>query len=116
MNRMSTVRGLQLGRSQISDATSEIDVGLQQLIALWIDGTPASLRLIPLLCSEMAEFAAGSGFKGFSPALLHRVTRLSGKADLRFAALVEILCRTGSYSRRGAQELLPRIVTAGWEG
>jgi len=97
--------------------TERIEPRLQQLIALWIDGTLASLRRIPLLCDEIAELAACNGFEGNPEQdLLRRAGRLSAKAEQRLMACLEIQSRTGSYSTRGALEVSPRIVTAGWEG
>jgi hypothetical protein len=96
--------------------TTGIDLRLQQLIALWKDASRASMREIPLLCGEILQVAAGDGFMGLDPNLLHRAARLSVKAEQRLAACVEIQSRTGSYSTHGALELSPRVVTAGWEG
>jgi|ERR1035441_466003 hypothetical protein len=94
-----------------------IDLRLQQLIALWIDGSPVSLQRIPLLCDQIEELAADGGFTGNPDRdLIRRAGRLSAKAEQRLVACLEIQSRTGSYSTRGALELLPHMVTAGWEG
>jgi len=101
--------------------TTEIDLRLQQIIALWIDGDAASLRRIPLVCDEIAGLAGSCGFgngefASFDRSLLRRADRLSSKAEQRLAVCVEIQSRTGGYSTHGAMELLPRVATSGWEG
>ena len=105
---------------------SEIDLRLKQLIALWIQGTPDGLRSVPLLCKEMLceamlceemlVVARNEGKLNVNQNLLHRVGRLAATAEQRLAVCLEIQSRTGSYSIRGALEVLPRIATAGWEG
>lgn len=100
----------------MSHILSEIDRRLKQLIALWIDGTPASLLHVPALCEEMLVLARSEGKLNMDQNLLSHVRRLAAKADERLAVCLEIQSRTGSYSIRGALELAPRIATAGWEG
>jgi hypothetical protein len=95
---------------------TEIDVRLRELIALWIDVEPTSLRQIPLLCREIAESATCGGFARWDPELLARARRLAAKADVRLRVCVEIQSRTGAYSMGGGLEVSPRVVTAGWEG
>ena len=96
---------------------SEIDQQLKELIALWIDGTLASLQRIPLLCDEIAELAVPNGcLPHVDRDLLDRAGRLSVRAERRVAVCLEIQTRTGSYSTQGAMELSPRLCTAGWEG
>lgn len=96
---------------------NQTDLRLGQLIALWIEGTSAGLRRIPLLCDEIAELAASGGFKGdFDRDLLRRASRLSAHAEQRLAACLEIQTRTGSYSTCGALEVSQHVVTADWEG
>jgi hypothetical protein len=94
---------------------SEIDLRLQQLIALWVDGTLASLRRVPILCDEITEFEAGVSSVP-DRHLLRRAACLSSAAERRLAACLEIQSRTGSYSTSGALETSPRIATTGWEG
>jgi hypothetical protein len=101
--------------------SSEIDMRLKQLIALWVDGTTVSLRQVPFLCQEilgeeMLSDARNAGKFNADQNLLHHVSLLAAKAEQRLAVCLEIQSRTGSYSIRGALELAPRIVTAGWEG
>lgn len=103
-------------RVEAGGQAGEINLRLHQLIALWIDGTPLSMRQIPLLCREIAVFASDSECQGLNRTLLDRVACLSAKGEARFAAFVGMLSRTGSYSTRGAPELSQRIVTTGWEG
>jgi hypothetical protein len=94
-----------------------IDARLQQIISLWVDGNPASLGRIPALCDEIEELVSSSECKGdHDRNLARRAACLSAKAEQRLAACLEIQSRTGSYSMQGALELLPRVVTAGWEG
>jgi hypothetical protein len=110
-------RGRLLGEPYLSEITlSKIDQRLKQLVALWIDGTPDSLRHVPVLCEEMLLLARNEGKLNMDQNLLHHVGRLAAKADGRLAVCLEIQSRTGSYSVRGALELTPRIATAGWEG
>ena len=65
----------------------------------------------------MAALAARSESVGeIDQNLLRRAKLLSTKAEKRLAECVAIQTRTGTYSTGGAHELLPRVVTSGWEG
>jgi hypothetical protein len=95
----------------------KVDAGLQQLIALWIDGTRASLLLIPPVCDRIAELAANGTFTAeFDPSLAWRASLLAVKAEQRLTACLAIQSRTGSYSTQGELERSPHVATAGWEG
>ena len=94
--------------------TTDIDLRLERLIALWIAGDRVSLAAIPPLCDEITALADHT--PDHDPSLLRRAARLASAADERLAICLRIQSRTGAYSGSGGLEVVPHLATNGWRG